>query len=784
MWCSGRRTLTGRTGVRAAGLAAVLGSPACSTVSDDSGFRCASDDDCPGDQVCLVNLGAVCVPSEQAPARQHLGLEVCEDAQGVTRCDFKSEILGCDVEVGRARDAFTIQRPPIGDEIELAVFALSRDDPSLKEVPEAARITALQEISRIARPLTGSTVDFTVPEDPQGEIDYARLRWPYHHPRSLPEEDRDMFRAIVAEILPTEAPDRAPFYRMLLRRITTATPASCQSNDDCGDQLCVRATSRVERCTAPPTTPTGSAFRFNVSSSIECHRKVIGQVQRVATDGITSPISDVQVGIRYSATPTVPILVPPLASEGQRILCRADGSCAPGLACLDGECVLDMAGRTAGTVGTTDENGQFESLVYTYCDGGDDDIDPELTLVATPGGEAASTLPRMTYDIVQPFYAETVTLPQGDALCFPNWGQQRDIQIGIRGEPAPLWSGPGGTWTCCDTSCLPAGPDASPPEAPAQCNGTTGPETGLQSPTLKLATQLLEEEVADWEGCQPPRIVDGVAGELAIETQSCDVREPDPDPDVTADYCTVTLTAGLKDRPQPYQVRIETPPNSVLASTILEAPLSVTENTSLVGPIRLEPRPIISGRVLLPEDRCRGDAETCGAEGVEVVAERVAVASDDPGKVVGPFLYRTETFADPSDGTTGHFALPVNPGRYLLTALPSVALVASPSPISVVDATDDRPDTELQLSTGSLVRIRMKDFDRSASVYPVDIGTWGQACAELDLNPGCLNASDTCYGTPGVEGCRIRAMVSEQRLLLGANGEVQFIARPARDNCP
>lgn len=775
-------------GVLGGGLGLGLGS--CSTVADDSTFRCAADADCPDGEVCLVNLGAVCAPAEQAPSLPDLGFEICEDVQGTNRCSFKTENNGCDQEVDTARDQLTIRRGHMGDEVDLRVVSISRNDTTAPPVPEAARVTAVQEVSRLARPLTTSAVNFVLPDE--GEVTPVRLHWPYYHPLTV-DEEWEASRAIVTEVVSTETEGRAPYYRMLLRRLTSVEPPICRSDADCGDQVCRPTFDSVDHCTSAPTAQDGaSPYTFLISSSEECHRNVVGRAVTVDPDGITVNLSDVEVAWRYAETPEEPVLVPPLASPGQRIPCGPGGECAPGLACLEDQCVLDMAGRIAASTTTTDEEGRFNSVVYTYCDAGPIN-GREVTIEASRASDEDAAVPTIRYDFLQPFYefsggtTPEMNLPEGRTLCFPAWGEARtDIRVGLQGPATELYAGAGGSWTCCDTDCLPTAPGDVPPESPSGCNGTVGQDTGLQSPTLRFETSLFASEVAHWEdaGCLQPRIVDDVAGSLTVESQSCDSPETTEDVET---WCKPQLTAGRGEDGRIYEMKIITPPNSVLASKVERSLIEVGINTPPIGPITLEPRPIIRGRVLLPQDRCNDAEAGCGAERVEVVAERLRVPGDDPDLVVGPFFYRTTTFTDPADGTTGHYVLPVNPGTYAVTALPSVGIVASPSPISVIDTTDGGAEADLQLTVGALVRLRLEDFDRSASIFPLDLGTWSDACEQAGFSDAnCLNLPDTCYGTQGGEGCRIRAVVAEQRLLLSANGEVQYIARQAqsRKQCP
>lgn len=153
----------------------------------------------------------------------------------------------------------------------------------------------------------------------------------------------------------------------------------------------------------------------------------------------------------------------------------------------------------------------------------------------------------------------------------------------------------------------------------------------------------------------------------------------------------------------------------------------------------------------------------------EILAERLQDGEQGP---VGPFFFHQQVI--PSGPRKGQFALPVEPGRYVITALAHNPLLMGPAPFRVVDlragasALDD-PQTQLHLQTGSPVQVQIHAPDplQGVRVRPIDLGSWVEDPRIPDLND-----PHTCF--PNEIGCKIRMLTTP------VNGEAQEISADYR----
>ena len=149
---------------------------------------------------------------------------------------------------------------------------------------------------------------------------------------------------------------------------------------------------------------------------------------------------------------------------------------------------------------------------------------------------------------------------------------------------------------------------------------------------------------------------------------------------------------------------------------------------------------------------------------VEVMAERLRMADEELADVLGPFFYTAQTIPGSADC---EFVLPVNPGVYLVTAVPQTGSPGGPARISVldlregsdlVDSAGPMPIAELAapivMEPGTLVTIELDNFDRSSVVVPLDLAGWMPIAGYPELD---LNRPDTCHGAPS-RGCEIRRL--------------------------
>ena len=147
------------------------------------------------------------------------------------------------------------------------------------------------------------------------------------------------------------------------------------------------------------------------------------------------------------------------------------------------------------------------------------------------------------------------------------------------------------------------------------------------------------------------------------------------------------------------------------------------------------------------------------------MAERLRSPDVDPEAVLGPYFYTASTIPG---SLLCEFVLPVNPGVYLVTALPQTASPGGPARISVldlrleselVDSSGPMPIAELAapivLEAGTLVTLELDNFDRSSVAVPLDLAAW-----QADRRSSRASTStrrDTCYGAAG-RGCEIRRL--------------------------
>jgi hypothetical protein len=365
-------------------------------------------------------------------------------------------------------------------------------------------------------------------------------------------------------------------------------------------------------------------------------------------------------------------------------------------------------------------------------------------------------------------------------VCLPDWSPPDPndaVTIDLTGDPRELLGEGDASWTCCSTTCLPTAAEEGPIE-PAQetgCFGAIGSAGAADPLTISLEASLLMEDVEGWEdlGCLPIEPEDADAGVAAIMVST---------PSCTESPCTFELGRGPADAPPSYRLRVEPPVGSVLASKVADVHL-VNDSFGRIG---LSQRPLIRGVVKLPESLCDAAEGDCGAERAVVMAERLWMPDDDPAGVLAPHFYSAETFYDPITQTQGAFVLPVNPGVYVFTVLPAGVRNGGPAPIQVLDMPEGHVEQlEITLDLGVTVSIRMRGFDRDASVLPLDTGTWsGIDHPAGDGRTLDLNDPDECYPVGGTQGCRIRALVPPGRqLFLNQVDETGFIARKGSAAC-
>jgi hypothetical protein len=240
------------------------------------------------------------------------------------------------------------------------------------------------------------------------------------------------------------------------------------------------------------------------------------------------------------------------------------------------------------------------------------------------------------------------------------------------------------------------------------------------------------------------------------------------------------------EQAEQYSVRVISPTGSVLQSidTTIDIPVDVSD------PIQIELpwRPIVRGRVTLPGSLCDESEEDdgdCGSEGAQILAERLRVADETTTNTPGPYFHQVATFRDPDLGH-GAYVLPLDPGVWIMTALPDAGTAGGPARYARVEIL---PEAEFEqnftLDEGILVTFDLATFDRRSLVIPLDIGSWAlqglqHPDRELEADPEDrlldLMAPGECLGD-AMRGCSIRRLIAGTGLSPTQVGQVRFTAR-------
>ncbi len=207
-------------------------------------------------------------------------------------------------------------------------------------------------------------------------------------------------------------------------------------------------------------------------------------------------------------------------------------------------------------------------------------------------------------------------------------------------------------------------------------------------------------------------------------------------------------------------------------------------------PTNLERRVLVRGFVQLSPEVCDPSKDSdCDQVSALVMAERLWMPNADASNTPGPYFHTATTFTDPLTGTEGAYALPLDPGVWLVTALPFAGSRGGPAGIEILDlrnGMDRAKDFELRL--GVRVNFKLEGFDPRTEVMPLDLGSWtghdhpGRS-GNLDLN-----APGECLSTDSSQGCQIRRLLPLGALARpNAVNIVQITTRePAGDDgrCP
>ncbi|MDC0720088.1 hypothetical protein [Nannocystis bainbridge] len=755
--------------MRRALLAGLLG-VACSTAaSDEQGRSCSDDRDCLMGQVCSNNY---CYENGLS-APENLAVVVQTSTVPPFRIELRGEDAALERILDRVPNRYYVNRTQVRDRLRIELEETQLDD--LGEgtgtaVPVAASIE-LQQRSRLGHEpfvVTGlsyppPTLDGTVDDEP-----VLYKAWPRYDAADV-DGDLPLYAKLTYQ---DDAVGQQPFQwgrgvvaRQLMRRKTEVP------DDD----------------------------EFTIPTVRECHRRVLGNIRfpdgPLASEPVLTPPPTVVVNMRHAgraddddpetavcdpnpigetpATCSVETIVNPdypmCATSGQcrepykcyanpdddvkKCGCKRDSECPEGQLCrVDRQqCALDLTDRPAIKQVTAEvaDDSAVSAWVYTYCDE-DPAADRTMEFVVSAAPDARLGLPRLNYRVVLTFLVGDFmgSTPLG-RICLPTWQRARQVLVPLVGEAL-----------CCDPDCLAEAASKPPPKELRSCP---------VKPTITVVGDFAAPDPTTWAAaaCMP------LSG--ADENGTVRVTYGSGDCPVVGD-CKVNLSPGpIGGNGQPYVLRIESPVGSLFRSTLL--PVTITSDVTALPPQVLAPRVLLRGTV--EQDGCTGSQ--CAP--AEVLAERV-IRGEDPATLLGPYFYNTST-------TAGEFILPVDPGVYLVTALPTVTPNNSstgPAGIVVVDLREDSPlvvkengllvadldpDT-LRLSPGAVYTIEFDEFVSNSRVIPLDL-TSGEGLLDPAGEPLDLNAPGTCL--PG-EGCQIRRIRSVSSPLRVPQSQiVRFVAR-------
>jgi hypothetical protein len=781
-------------------LAAVAMLATCSTLAPPPAPQeCNDDDDCSDGFLCAFDL-LVCVPGGDRPPFAHLAFDI-QEFEGSTLV-ARTEVAGCDalVEFSTA-NGISIDRQKLQQQFELSAYLVEPSEPPL--VGEHLPIGSAFELSQSSRfanrpPTYRPRVSYPTFEDEMMTIVAPTVvRFPRYHPLDPVPAMLGTSGFVTWQIIPAavDTLERAPMYQMI---VPAVTEGFCDEQQDCCPDFDPDELDQcVNFCLDSQCTLIGNPrFEYGVVYDEDSSRELAGQVVRVRPDGTSAPASDATVQLRYADSLLVPeqrigvfaLSDIPVDARVRECGPEAGSSCIPGESYCEPmyeQCKLALAGRAASVPRTADAMGNFSARVYRYQFELPMNVNERwfTASVSRPTGAVPSS--NSTFEVVFSPMIGSAGMWQ-KKLCMPDWGPPITAEVRVSGEPVDFVGTGPGAFRCCDVGCLPRTPEdaamlTAPPRASA-CNGATAAGS-VPSATITAPASLTAEEEELWVttiACEPPaKDEDGNIGALT--------RDVDCTPGDETSTCTlVDLGAGDDGSERGYALRIESPVGSVLGS--ISMPIGIDDGAPLVQhDIILPTRVLLRGMVRLQESLC--DPETaeqtnCGSEGALVLAERVRMPGEDPAITVGPFFHEVSTFYDPVAARPGAYVLPLDPGVYLVTALPASGSPGGPADITVVDLreSDGEENLDFLLRAGVLVSMTLEGSPRGALVTPLDIGGWRN---EDFIRPGGgpldLNLVGECLTPPeeGALACKIRRLIPAANLPPNQNGIVRFTARAA-----
>lgn len=773
--------------------------------------ECVTNDDCDQDPGFVCDLG-VCRDGGDAPPLAIIGFDLQEVAGG--QAQFRAEVAGCDREVLGEGTTIRVLSIPRGELARTLSLGVSADPITPNESPLPATFTLSQD-SRFARDAHRRQVTFDPLPEELLEDSLVQVAWP----RYLIDNDLPSFLReggyLVWQTQPLSVEESAPAalrYQQLAPPVTLAGDKSqdCQTDLDCcldadtcdAEDVRNACVLSVGACRAPFNEP----VRYTYVYADACDRPIRGQVVTVDEQlAILGPLAGTSVTLRHTDPERVPRLGLPrldeVPIEMRERECTSDGACADGLICNEDteQCELPLAGLVAWT-GTTPADpepgldGQFDARVYTYCDDlpTSEPLQRSFDVTITPPLDGFPSVVLQADVDFAPLQAggQKPNASFGGNLCVPAVGATQNITLALSGEPQTLL----GAYTCCDIDCLPRTEDdaVDPPEPPSQCAGASAGVT----PTYRAESALVFDRarLEAWNAADSPCVPlrpdddgdddDDVTVGVLRRSGPCEASD---DSGTTMPQCELNL-ADNDGTPREYTLRIETPTGSVLGSRDTNLIVDALSGTT-VAELQLPNRVMVRGRVDIESCNEAEEADgDCGTPGAKILAERLRMDGESEDDHPGPYFHQISTFFDPTQPPgqqSGAYVLPLDPGVWVVTALPDSGTDGGPAPIKVVDVRDgrDKRGTDFTLEDGILVTVDVGSFDRRSQMIPLDTGSYADLTNPDTNVPLELGAAGQCLSSDGTTaGCRIRRLVGGSSLPPSQIGQVRFTARSRDTN--
>lgn len=786
---------------RPLGLAA-LSLLACSTAAQETPKRgCVDDTDCKTGEVCSDNF---CYASK-LPSRSAIALDVRSE---FSFPQFRVEILGDDVALTRVIDRTPNRyyvsllnkggdRPGVRDRLVLSLIErrmlLGPNEPKDDLVEIAGEIRLLQN-SRLGRgALIASGLQYPVVDPNTGEQAFEPevvQTWPRYDPLDFRADLPLLVEVTAKDDNPDDLPPqtklygRGIVYRQLLRKNVEEGATQTFPIPDLRE--CHRKLSTDIRFPDGPPPPPDVPLKVTVAM------RHAGRPAPDPADPDPPPHCDPSPPEGTPATCSTATLLPQPTSEcesdiqcaapyrcyaapgggAKRCGCQADGECPGGQVCnLERQqCALPLTDLPAIRPVDAEfaDYAAVQTWVYTYCEDDPTLAQRTMEFVVAAAPDASLGLPRLSYRVVSDFFYDNGELPTTTmpSICLPSWLPAQTVELPLLGQPVEIYrDSRDRPWVCCSTDCI--DPTDDNPTALDACTaikadiGATG-SFKIPDPTTWIDAGCMPLHGADDDGVVRVAYKDGDCPEGAS--------------------CTVELSPGAAGGDgQSYELQIEPPVGSIFRS--LSVPLTVKEDTTQ-APIQLGYRVLLRGKVVGADCQAESGGDGCSG-GAELLAERVTLG-EDPATLLGPYFYTARTLPGPDS----EYVLPVNPGVYLLTALPEISVTGDrtgPAPIVVVDLREGSPLLReengifvadapvLELAAGQVYTLELDEFAASTRVIPLDVTSW--TGLTLDGTPLDLNSSETCAPS---EACLIRRLrPGNSPVLLTQDQFINYVARPA-----